>query len=197
MYSDKSGLLNSIFSLHVGNRLILGIDGLSRSGKTTFTEGLRDTLLHAQKDVCIFHMDDHIVERSRRYQTGCEDWSEHYNLQWDVEYLRENLFMKVREHSEVNLPFYDAELDAQFTKTVLIPSECVVIIEGVFLQRTEWREFFDYVVYLECSRETRFSREGETVKNNIEKFRNRYWKAEDHYLDSVHPFLYADMIIKS
>jgi uridine kinase len=65
---------------------------------------------------------------------------------------------------------------------VLIPNDCVVIIEGVFLQRKEWREFFDYIVYLDCPRETRFLREGEIVKGNIEKFRNRYWKAEDYYL---------------
>lgn len=35
-----------------------------------------------------------------------------------------------------------AELDMQFRKTVSLSShERVVIIEGVFLQRHEWREF--------------------------------------------------------
>jgi uridine kinase len=196
MYGDKAKLLNTILSLHISHRFILGIDGLSRSGKTTFAESLREMLLQAHKDVCIFHLDDHIVERRKRYNTGCEEWYEYYNLQWDVEYLKENLFTKVREYSEVNLPFYNAELDMQFKKTVFIPHECIVIIEGVFLQRHEWREFFDYLVYLDCPRETRFNREGESIRDNIEKFRNRYWKAEDHYLESVRPLACADMIIK-
>lgn len=190
-------LLQTILSLPEGHRLIIGIDGLSRSGKTTLVEDLRVKLNQSQKNSYIFHIDDHIVERKKRYQTGKEEWYEYYNLQWDIEYLRKNLFAKIRNHVEINLPYYNAELDKQITKTVLIPNDCVVIIEGVFLQRKEWRDFFDYIVYLDCPRETRFLREEEIVKGNIEKFRNRYWKAEDHYLDAIRPLVYADMIINS
>jgi uridine kinase len=193
----ESQLLDNILRRNVSRRFILGIDGLSRSGKTTFAEKLREMLVQTQTNVCLFHIDDHIVERSRRYNTGFEEWYEYYNLQWDVEYLRENLFAKVRECSEIEIPFYDHDLDAQFTKTVRISGECVVIIEGVFLQRKEWREFFDYLVFLDCPRETRFSREDQRVRGNIEKFRNRYWKAEDFYLDSVRPLAGADMVIRS
>jgi uridine kinase len=197
MCSDKSILLSIILSLRVGHRFILGIDGLSRSGKTTFTDSLAETLRQSHKDVFIFHIDDHIVERRGRYHTGWEEWYEYYNLQWDVAYLRENLFTKLRDHCEVSLLFYNAELDEQVEKTVFIPDDCVVIIEGVFLQREEWRKFFDYLVYLDCPREARFSREGESSRGNIEKFKNRYWKAEDHYLDFVRPLAQTDMIIKS
>jgi ABC-type methionine transport system ATPase subunit len=35
-------------------------------------------------------------------------------------------------------------------------------------------------------------REGESVRGNIEIFRNRYWKAEDHYLDVIRPLEYAE-----
>ena len=197
MHGSKSQLINAILSLHVRQRFILGIDGLSRSGKTTFAENLRDVLSQAQKDVCLFHLDDHIVDRTNRYNTGHEEWYEHYNLQWNVEYLRESLFTKVRKGGEVTTQFYNAELGQQLTKTVLIPSKCVVIIEGVFLQRSEWREFFDYLVYLDCPRDVRFNREQENTRRNIEKFRNRYWKAENHYLNFVRPLEHADMLIKS
>ena len=196
MYGDKSKLLNTIVSPTVGQRFILGIDGLSRSGKTTFAKSLRETLRKEQRDSCLFHLDNHIVERKNRYDTGQEEWHEYYNLQWDVDYLRENLFAKLRSSSEVNLMFYDAKLDRQVIRTVLLPMDCIVIVEGVFLQRLQWREFFDLLVYLDCPRETRFSRETDRSQSNIEKFSNRYWKAEDHYLDSVRPFVGADMIIQ-
>ena len=42
---------------------------------------------------------------------------------------------------------------------VQIPIVGVIVIEGVFLQRKEWRDFFHYMVYLDCPRETRFLRE--------------------------------------
>ncbi|MCL6600392.1 MAG: hypothetical protein K6T81_16910 [Alicyclobacillus macrosporangiidus] len=190
-----SEILAVIHRLHVGGRFILGIDGLSRSGKTTLAEDLRVELLKAGKNVCVFHMDDHIVDRKTRYNTGHEPWYEYYALQWDVDYLRENLFMKLRQSHELTLNFYNDDLDQQFTRTVLIPDQCVIVVEGVFLQRPEWREFLDYCVYLDCPREVRFARERASVQAALEKFKTRYWKAEDHYLESVRPFAIADMVV--
>jgi len=196
MYGDKLKLLHTILNWPVEHRFLLGIDGLSRSGKTTFAKSLRETLLKEQRDICLFHLDDHIVDRKNRYDTRNEEWHEYYHLQWDVDYLRENLFAKLRMSGEINLPFYNIELDKQLARAVLLPKNCIVIVEGVFLQRLQWREFFDFLVYLDCPRETRFSRETDSSQSNIEKFSNRYWKAEDHYLDSVRPFVGADMIIQ-
>lgn len=55
---------------------------------------------------------------------------------------------------------------------------------------------FDFVVYLECDRELRLSREAEETKINIDKFSNRYWPAEDHYLAEEQPLRKADLIFK-
>lgn len=195
MYGDRSKLLNIISDQQGRPRFVLGIDGLSRSGKTTFADDLRELLIQNQKHVCLFHIDDYIVQRRKRYNTGYAEWHEQYHLQWDVKYLRENLFSKVRESHEITLQSYNLELDEQFQKTVCIPPACIIIIEGVFLQRPEWRGFFDYLVYFDCPRELRFSREDKSVQDNIEKFRNRYWKAEDYYLNSTHPVERSDMII--
>ena len=193
--SDK--VMEIILNHYVNNRFVLGIDGLSRSGKTTLVEELRQRLIQYQKPVCIFHIDDHIVERKKRYDTGFEQWYEYYNLQWDVEFLREHLFAKLHHAHEVILPFYNSALDELETRTVTIPTDCIVIVEGVFLQRQEWRGFFDFVVYLDCPRDKRFERESATARENVEKFELRYWKAEDFYLDSVRPFAIADMVLSS
>jgi uridine kinase len=170
---------------------------LSRSGKTTFTERLRQNLVQKQIDVSVLHLDDHIVERKRRYDTGHEPWYEYYALQWDVPYLRENLLSKLRRGNEIVLRFYDEGSDEHITRTLLIPAECVTLVEGVFLQRAEWRSFLDYCVYLDCPRDIRFSREREAVQANLVKFESRYWKAEDYYIQAVRPAEQADVIIKS
>lgn len=195
--SEFSDLWETIRNHGHGPRLILGIDGLSRSGKTTFTERLRRDLVQMQRNVCMFHLDDHIVERKRRYDTGHEPWYEYYALQWDLPYLREHLFLKLRRSNETVLEFYNDMLDEQVTKTICIPPECVIIVEGVFLQRPEWRGFLDYCVYLDCPREVRFSRENADAQASLTKFERRYWKAEDHYLQSVRHMDRADLVIKS
>ncbi|HWJ77174.1 MAG TPA: hypothetical protein VNR61_03740, partial [Niallia sp.] len=62
------------------------------------------------------------------------------------------------------------------------------------LQRMEWRSFFDFMIYLDCSREKRFARESLETQQKLDKFKNRYWKAEDYYLDSLKPQEQADFV---
>lgn len=194
---DYEKLIDAILNRYVNNRLILGIDGLSRSGKTTFAAELKNRLIQVHESVYILHIDDHIVIRKNRYDTEFEQWYEYYNLQWDVELLRKQLFSKLNHEEVIRLPFYNSALDKVEIKTVTITSNCILIVEGVFLQRPEWQDFFDYVVYLDCPRDKRFERESASAKENIEKFSSRYWKAEDFYMDSAAPLANADMIIST
>ncbi|MCU9611986.1 kinase [Caldibacillus lycopersici] len=177
------------------NRMIIGIDGLSRSGKTTLVHELKTMLTKANIPHLVIHMDDHIVTRLSRYNTGYEQWYEYYSLQWDINWLRENLFKKLRVADYINLPFYDEHTDCQIDREVIVKNTKFIIIEGVFLQRSEWRAFFDLIVYLDCARMKRFARESVETQSNREKFTNRYWKAEDYYLNTIHPIQNADIVL--
>ena len=191
-----SNELVKVIAENTSNRFILGIDGLSRSGKTTLVKQLEAEL--KQKDIPfhIFHIDDHIVKRSKRYDTGYEEWYEYYQLQWDVEWLQQHLFQQLRMENQLNLPFYNHQADSREMREVIIPNPCVIVIEGVFLQRKEWRGYFDYMVYLDCTRDQRFFRESEETQKNSLKFEQRYWKAEDFYLKMESPKQNADLILK-
>ncbi|MGE6489224.1 kinase [Paenisporosarcina sp. NPDC076898] len=186
--------LKEIPKVKQGQRLVLGIDGLSRSGKTTFVKNVEQHFQEKDIPLFIFHIDDYIVERNNRYNTGREEWYEYYHLQWDTEWLKDHLFKKLKSSEELHLLTYDASSDTRKSQVVSFPETCLIIIEGVFLQRKEWRSFYDYLIYLDCPREKRFNRESETTQLNIEKFRNRYWKAEDYYLETESPKKQADMI---
>ncbi|HDR7339147.1 TPA: kinase [Bacillus cereus] len=188
--------LINIMKKHKENRFILGIDGLSRSGKTTFVTNLKENMKQESVPFHIFHMDDHIVERNKRYDTGFEEWYEYYYLQWDIEWLRQKFFQKLQNETKLKLPFYNNETDSSEMKKVQIPIVGVIVIEGVFLQRKEWKDFFHYMVYLDCPRETRFLRESLETQKNLSKFKNRYWKAEDYYLETELPKDQADLIIQ-
>nr|WP_040209494.1 kinase [Neobacillus jeddahensis] len=188
-------ILNMILKMEQGKRMILGIDGLSRSGKTTLVKNIEHQLQEMNKNVCIFHIDDYIVERKRRYNTGCEEWYEYYSLQWDVEWLKENFFKKLKASTELSLLKYETISDTQRAQNVKLPDTCLIIIEGVFLQRSEWRAFFDYMIYVDCSRDKRFKRESAGTQNNLKKFSERYWKAEDYYVETVLPMELANLVI--
>ncbi|MED1103446.1 kinase [Bacillus paramycoides] len=181
---------------HKDERFILGIDGLSRSGKTTLVKELEEYMKQNGIPFHIFHIDDHITKRNKRYNTGFAEWYEYYNFQWDIEWLQQNLFQKLHINMQLELPYYHNETDSCEMKEIQLPLVGVIIIEGVFLQRKEWRESFHYMVYLACSRETRFLRESEETQQNLSKFQSRYWKAEDYYMEMELPRKRADLVIR-
>lgn len=113
--------LINIMKKHKENRFILGIDGLSRSGKTTFVTNLKENMKQESIPFHIFHIDDHIVERNKRYHTGYEEWYEYYYLQWDIESLRQKFFQKLQNETKLKLPFYNNETDSSEMKKYRYP----------------------------------------------------------------------------
>lgn len=193
---DVMQLIKSKFeTVKQGERLIVAIDGLSRSGKTTLVKKLGNLLKNMDRSYYILHIDDFITERSKRYNTGNDEWYEYYTLQWDVHWLEKHLFNKLPGSTILSLPFYDSETDRQVLKEVAIGNASVIIVEGVFLLREQWRNAFNYAVYLDCPRDVRFSRESSPTQKNLQKFEQRYWKAEDFYLATESPMDKADLII--
>ncbi|WLD95466.1 kinase [Alkalihalobacillus sp. AL-G] len=178
------------------DRLIVGVDGLSRSGKTTLVNELSQYLKKENTPFHIFHIDDHIVEREKRYDTGQEEWHEYYFLQWDIEWLTHHFFERLKTTDQITLPFYEDKIDTQRFQNIKLPDEGVIVVEGVFLQRKEWRRFFDHMIFLNCPRDVRFRRESEGTQRNVAKFENRYWKAEDYYLRTEAPLENADVVLK-
>ncbi len=104
----------------------------------------------------IFHIDDHIVERNKRYNTGFGEWYEYYYLQWDIEWLRQKFFQKLQNETRLKLPFYHDEVDLCEMKKVQIPIVGVIVIEGVFSSEKNGEIFSLYGVLGLSKRDTGF-----------------------------------------
>ncbi len=189
---------------HTNRPLIVAIDGLSGAGKTTLVKEIEQNLIQLEQSVVTFHIDDFIVQRNSRYNTGFDEWYEFYYLQWDVNKLKNDLFEKLHYESKsiLSLPFYDKFTDSILIQNVLIPSESIILIEGVFLQRVEWRPYYDFVLFLDCDRHIRNERvlKRDSYIGDLEQRRNkyerRYWLGEDYYMEKEQPIKSADMVIK-
>ncbi|GAF15709.1 uridine kinase [Bacillus sp. JCM 19046] len=172
---------------------LVALDGLGGAGKTTlvkqFVEYARD-----RQHAYMIHIDDYIEQRQERYQTGYEPWYEYYQLQWDVDKLKRQLFKPLREGiTQVELDSYEKQTDSHRKTTLNIKQKSIVFIEGIFLQREEWRSFYDYIVFLDCPRQTRYerisTREGLEQDNQTRllTYQTRYWPGEEHYLTTMKP----------
>lgn len=179
---------------------IVAIDGLGGAGKTTFVKELIIEL-RSTCTVNVLHIDDLIVEREKRYNTAFDEWYEYYYLQWNIEFIKNELLLKLHNNvQELTLPFYDKSTNSTVNKKVLMPPNSILLIEGVFLQRNEWRGFYDYTIFLECPRVVREERVlkrdlyiGDS-KARVRKYEKRYWVAEEYYLKKENPLQQADKI---
>ncbi|WP_214796384.1 MULTISPECIES: kinase [unclassified Exiguobacterium] len=183
---------------HAGNRpFVVAIDGLSGAGKTTLVSHL-----NGESDLLVLHIDDYIVERAKRYETGQSEPTEYYALQWDVSRLERELFRPLTEGvTKLVLPRYDQERDVITEQVVDVSSAHTVVVEGIFLQRPEWQPYFDYVIYLDCPREVRYERvlNRDTYLGNpaerLAKYKRRYWPGEDLYLERIDPKNTAHIVL--
>ncbi len=200
-YELISGIIADQYKKHPLDRpFIVAIDGLSGAGKTTFANEIENRLDHT----LVIHIDDHIVERKKRYDTGFEQWYEYYQLQWDPVYLEEQLYQKIHQNAaQLCLPFYDKDRDMCVMKTINLSSDQIIIIEGVFLLREEWKRYYDNIIFLDCPKETRYERVlrrdayiGD-VAERLKKYQERYWLAEEYYLKKQAPFEMAHSIFPS
>ena len=97
---------------------------------------------------------------------------------------------------------YNKETDTNYTQTIVLPVHGVLIAEGVFLQRAPLKNQFDKIIYLsvpECVRLNRVLQRDTyigTAQQIIEKYENRYFPAERHYLTKHHPEQTADFLIQ-
>lgn len=196
----RQNILNHYQNHQLSRPFIVAIDGLSGAGKTTFVNQLKSEL----DNILVIHIDDHIVERKKRYETGNEQWYEYYQLQWDTVFLEEQLYKKIHQNErQLYIPFYDKDCDSCTYRTIHLSSYPIIIIEGVFLLREEWENYYDYIVFLDCPKEIRYERvlQRDTYIGNVterlKKYQERYWAAEDYYVSKQSPLKIAHSIFKS
>ncbi|WP_074033050.1 kinase [Exiguobacterium sp. AT1b] len=191
-------VIHAASSMHSANRpFVVAIDGLSGAGKTTLVSRLSE-----EPTILVLHIDDYIVERDKRYETGQPESIEYYALQWDVSRLERELFRPLRNGiTELTLPRYVYERDVIAEEVVDVSSAYTIVVEGIFLQRPEWRPYYDYVIYLDCPREVRYERvlNRDTYlgvpEERLAKYKRRYWPGEDLYLQLVDPKKGADIVL--
>lgn len=184
--------------------LIIGIDGLGGAGKSTISENISGALRSEGHSVTLLHIDDFIHPRAVRYNENYAQWECYYNLQWRYNYLKNEIISPLRSDGELcrDIELYDKDNDTYLSQRICIPKGGILIIEGIFLQREELIDIFDYMIYIDVPESTRLERvlsrdryigDSEQIK---EKYNSRYFPAERHYVKTCSPADRADYVIK-
>ncbi|WP_066869635.1 P-loop NTPase fold protein [Clostridium mediterraneense] len=183
----------------------IGIDGLGGAGKSTLVESLKLELQKENYNSYVLHIDDFIHPKKVRYNDSKEEWYCYYNLQWRYDYLIKEILNPIKNGEEIDkdIEFYDKENDIYIKKHIYIPHNSVLLLEGVFLQRKELKDYLDFVIYLDVPQEIRLDRvlkrdvyigSTDDIKN---KYNRRYFPAEDRYILECSPSKNADFVLET
>ena len=197
-------ILHKILNEDFSNKIyVIGVDGGTGAGKTTFVKSLKLNLNQKGYKCNILHIDDFITPRNVRYNDSNEEWYCFYNLQWRYDYLLEQILKPIKLNSEFEntIEIYNKENDNYNKKSLSLKQGEILIIEGVFLQRPIIKEYFDFMIFIDVPQEIRLKR---VLKRDIyigneydikSKYKRRYFPAEKIYFSECSPKENADFII--
>ena len=193
---------NVITAVDINNIPIIGIDGLGGAGKSTISEKICEKFECNNYYTLLLHIDDFINVREVRYNSAYPDWQCYYDLQWRFDYFS-NVINEIKNNKKdyIDIELYDKDNDTYFQQRFAINENTIVIVEGIFLQRKEFNNIFDYMIYIDIPEEVRLQRvlKRDTYIGDeqqiVDKYENRYFPAEHRYIERYQPQKNADFVI--
>lgn len=184
-------------------RLLVGIDGLTASGKTSFGHELAAELATTGRPVLRATLDDFKRPWKDRHLYDRESGEGYYRNAFDYDALKRLLLDPCRaaDATECALCSIDplTQLDHSATRTPLT-RDSVLIVDGVFAFRPEIDEYWDFRIWLDVDPELSVrrgaARDQDWAGSEAESIhRNRYLVAERVYLAEADPLKRMDAVI--
>ena len=150
--------------------LVIAIDGPAASGKSTLAQYLKREL-----DASVFHMDDYFLplkmKTTERLMTP--GGNVHYERMQDeiLSHLKSDLIQYQRYNC----------MTLQLEQPINESIKKYVVIEGVYSQQKKLREYYDFCIYTDISKNEQFKRLEIRNPKLLDKFINEWLPQEDNY----------------
>jgi uridine kinase len=186
--------------------LIIGINGVDGSGKTTLARNLRDELAAAGTPVCPIAVDDFHHPKARRYARGELSPEAFYNDAIDFDALEKSALKPAFEARSFPAQIQTKSLDLASDKTDArfssIDADTILLVEGVFLFRPELSAYIHLKIFVEANFDTTLARARlrdrealGTEAQIITRYTKKYIPGQKLYLQAVDPAARADIVI--
>jgi uridine kinase len=203
---ERSALVGEIAKriLALGQgRLLVGVDGFTAAGKTSFGHELAACISSAGRPVLRATLDDFKRPWRDRHLYDRKTGEGYYRNAYDYAAVRRLLLDRCRSLDATCValcsidPLTQQDHSAEVTP---LGADAVLIVDGVFAFRPEINEYWDFRVWLQVDAELSVQRGAERDQNwagsEAESIhRNRYLVAEHIYLREVEPLSMMDVVI--
>jgi len=192
---------------NLDKHFLVGIDGVDGSGKTTFANTLVSHLVRVQENAkpYVVSIDNFHHPRDIRYRRGRDSPAGYFEDSFDYPSLQklvlEPLGKSAGRSCEIFLKSHDLISDIKLTgEPVTLDSGSLVVLEGVFLQRPEVREYLDFAIFLDVPFEVSVRRMSERDGSSPDPSHSsltRYIEGQLLYLQECNPRERADLLISN
>lgn len=167
---------------------MVAIDGRSAAGKSTLADRVRASL---NQKVALIRGDDfyRVMDEDQRFRLPPE---EGYLQDFDWQRLRTEALEPLRRGEVATFRVFDWQTGDLGYERVEPPTP-VILAEGVYMSRPELRDLFDLVVWVETPARLRNRRQA--GRDDTTDWVHRWHRAEDHYVETVHPAESADILV--
>ena len=182
----------------------IAINGIQGTGKTVFAEKLTNHLNLEKIKTIQVSIDGFHFNKKKRYKQGRHSAKGYY----EDSYNELAFIEKVLESSQSDFPNYTIATHNLKTDKYLnlepieLENNSVLITDGAYLFKPNYRDYWDFKIYLKTNFETAMNRGIKRDKNSLEDFETikeryekRYHKASRIYLTENRPEEIADIVI--
>lgn len=169
---SRPGLVETLAARAEGARRV-AIDGPDASGKTTLANELARALASRAVGVGRVSLDDFLRPEAERYRAGRESPEGYYRDSFD---------------------------HGRFCAAVVAETGAIVIADGIFLLRPEFRDLWDLTIFLDVPEDEILRRaqrrDGANLGAELQRlYRCRYLPAQRRYREAVRPEELADFVV--
>jgi uridine kinase len=186
-------------------RVIVAVDGLDGAGKTVFADGLAEVFAETGDAVFRAGIDGFHRPRIERYARGRRSPEGFYLDSYDYPTFRRVLIDPFRDGAQTaaatgfQLAAFDVVRDAPVeSQWVTAPLDAVLVVDGIFLNRPQLRDLWDWSIWLDVPFEMAFARmalrDGSDPDPDAPA-NARYRQGQELYLNEARPREAASVIV--
>ncbi len=203
-------LLNHLSEVILGYKkdlpILVGIDGVDASGKTTLADNLADRLEESGRQIIRASIDGFHNPRAIRYRTGRNSPYGYYHDSFNHQLIIDKLLKPLRSG---DLKYKTAVFDYRIDTEVNVPGkkadrDAILIMDGIFIFRPELLNYWDIKIFLDVGFDVTVQRAIKRAKDKesfdseqeiIDTYNCRYVPGQKLYFQEANPKDKADIVI--